>query len=122
MAGFDRFCASHHPARRADRELATAWCRDTGRHMGAYRTALPASSARYLRLPAWTLHRAVRVIGRPAPARRTCSPSGVPPSSGGRLHRPQYAARPEYAIPVIFRLILGAGLRPPEARRCPPGR
>jgi hypothetical protein len=23
----------------------------------------------------------------------------------------------EYTIPVIFRLILGAGLRPPEARR-----
>src|SRR5674476_1124360 len=30
MAGFDRFCSSHHPGETVlTRELATAWCRDT---------------------------------------------------------------------------------------------
>ena len=35
MAGFDRFCSSHHPGETVlTRELATAWCRDTRRAPG----------------------------------------------------------------------------------------
>ena len=40
MAGFDRFCSSHHPGETVlTRELATAWCRDTATGTwGAYRS------------------------------------------------------------------------------------
>src|SRR5258708_30324705 len=52
-------------------------------------------------------------------ASSSCSPmTSWPPSSGRPTpSAPSTSPFREYAIPVIFRLILGAGLRPPEARR-----
>src|ERR1019366_3798026 len=114
MAGFDRFCASHYPGETVlTRELATAWCRNTATGTwGAYRSRAVREFGKYLQLAgadafivpsAW--------IGRPA--------RGLPhmftddelaaffraADSVGAEYRSPFR---EYAIPVIFRLILGA--------------
>ena len=119
MADFDRFCASHYPGETVlTRELATAWCRNTATGTwGAYRSRAVREFGKYLQLAgadafivpsAW--------IGRPA--------RGLPhmftddelaaffraADSVGPEYRSPFR---EYTIPVIFRLILGAGLRPP---------
>jgi len=52
MAGFDRFCSSHHPGETVlTRELATAWCRDTATGTwGAYRSRAVREFGKYLQL------------------------------------------------------------------------
>ncbi len=52
MAGFDRFCASHHPGETVlTRELATTWCRDTATGTwGAYRSRAIREFGKYLQL------------------------------------------------------------------------
>ncbi len=52
MAGFDRFCSSHHPGEAVlTRELATAWCRDTATGTwGAYRSRAVREFGKYLQL------------------------------------------------------------------------
>ena len=123
MAGFDRFCASHYPGETVlTRELATAWCQDTATGTwGAYRTRAVREFGKYLRLtgadafivpPAW-IASPVRSLphmltdGELAAFFRAAD--SIAPG-----YRSQFR---EYTIPVIFRLIPGAGLRPPEARR-----
>ena len=123
MAGFDRFCASHYPGETVlTRELATAWCRDTATGTwGAYRSRAVREFGKYLRLAG--------VDGFIVPSAWIARPGrGLPhmftdeelaaffraADSIGAEYRSPFR---EYTIPVIFRLILGAGLRPPEARR-----
>ena len=123
MAGFDRFCALHRPSETVlTRELATAWCRDTATGTwGAYRTRAVREFGKYLQLTG--------VDGFIVPSAWIASPArGLPhlftddelaaffraADSFDAEYRSPFR---EYTIPVIFRLILGAGLRPPEARR-----
>ena len=123
MAGFDRFCASHYPGETVlTRELATAWCKDTATGTwGAYRTRAIREFGKYLQLTS-----ADAFI---VPSAWIASPVRSLPHmfTDGELAAffraadsiaPEYRSPfREYTIPVIFRLILGAGLRPPEARR-----
>ena len=123
MKGFDRFCASHHPTETVlTREIATAWCRDTVTGTwGAYRSRAVREFGKYLLL--------VGVDGFIVPSAWISRPGrGLPhmftdeelvaffraADSIGAEYRSPFR---EYTIPVIFRLILGTGLRPPEARR-----
>ena len=123
MAGFDRFCSSHHPGETVlTRELATAWCRDTATGTwGAYRSRAVRELGKYLQLAG--------VDAFIVPSAWIASPTrGLPhmftdeelaaffraADSFDAEYRSPFR---EYTIPVIFRLILGAGLRPPEARR-----
>jgi integrase/recombinase XerD len=123
MAGFDRFCSSHHPGETVlTREMATAWCRDTATGTwGAYRSRAVREFGKYLQLTG--------VEGFIVPSAWIASPvRSLPPmftddelaaffraaDSFDAEYRSPFR---EYTIPVIFRLILGAGLRPPEARR-----
>ena len=123
MAGFDRFCCSRYPAQTVlTRELATAWCKDTATGTwGAYRSRAVREFGKYLQLTGadafvvpsgW--------IGKPARGLLHMFTDGElaaffrAADSIGAEYRSPFR---EYIIPVIFRLILGAGLRPPEARR-----
>jgi len=123
MAGFDSFCASRYPDETVlTRELATAWCQDTATGTwGAYRSRAVREFGKYLRLAG--------VDGFIVPSAWIASPIRSLPhlftddelvaffraaDSLGPEYRSPFR---EYTIPVIFRLILGAGLRPPEARR-----
>jgi integrase/recombinase XerD len=123
LAGFDRFCATRHPCETVlTRELATAWCLDTATGTwGAYRTRAVRELGKYLRLAgvdgfivpsAW--------IGRPArglPHMFTDEELAAFFRAADSI-APEYRSPfREYTIPVIFRLLLGTGLRPPEARR-----
>jgi integrase len=122
MAGFDRFCASQHPGETVlTRELATAWCRDTATGTwGAYRSRAVREFGKYLQLTgsdafivpsAW--------IASPV---RSLPHLFTDEELAGFFRAadsivPEYRSPfREYTVPVIFRLILGAGLRPPEAR------
>ena len=124
MTGFDRFCASHHPGETVlTRELATAWCQDTATGTwGAYRSRAVREFGKYLQLAG--------VDGFIVPSAWIASPArGLPhmftddelaaffraADSFGAEYRSPFR---EYAIPVIFRLILGAGLRPPKPAAC----
>lgn len=123
MTGFDRFCASHHPGQTVlTRELATAWCRDTATGTWvAYRSRAVRELGKYLQL--------VGVDGFILPSAWIARPArGLPHmftdaelasffQAADSISTEYRSPFREYTIPVIFRLILGAGLRPPEARR-----
>lgn len=123
MTGFDRFCASHHSAETVlTRELATAWCQDTTTGTwGAYRGRAVREFGKYLQL--------VGVDGFIVPSAWITKPTrGLPHmftddelaaffQATDSLNSQYRSPLREYTIPVIFRLILSAGLRPPEARR-----
>jgi integrase/recombinase XerD len=123
MAGFDRFCASQYPGETVlTRELATAWCRDTATGTwSAYRSRAVRELGKYLQLTgadgfivpsAW--------IGRPArglPHMFTDGELAAFFQAADSIDAEYRSPFREYTVPVIFRLILGAGLRPPEARR-----
>ena len=130
MMGFDRFCASHYPGETVlTRELATAWCRDTATGTwGAYRSRAVREFGKYLQLAG--------VGGFIVPSAWIASPGrGLPhmftddelaaffraADSIGPEYRSPFR---EYAIPVIFRLILDACGVPEvcmacELQRCP---
>jgi integrase/recombinase XerD len=123
MTGSGRFCSSRHPSETVlTRELATAWCRDTATGTwGACRSRAAGEFGKYLQL--------IGVDGFIVPSAWIARPArGLPhmftddelaaffraASSIDAGYRSPFR---EYTIPVIFRLIPGAGLRPPEARR-----
>jgi integrase/recombinase XerD len=122
MAGFDRFCSLHHPGETVlTRELVTAWCTDTATGTwSAYRSRAVREFGKYLQLagvdgfivPSAWIGRPVRGLphmftdGELAAFFRAADSIGE--------YRSPFS---DYTVPVIFRLILGAGLRPPEARR-----
>jgi integrase len=123
MVGFDRFCSSQHPGETVlTRELATAWCRDTATGTwGAYRSRAVREFGKYLQLAG--------VDAFIVPSTWIASPTRDLPHmftdeelatffrAADSIDAEYRSPFREYTIPVIFRLILGAGLRPPEARR-----
>ena len=123
MAGFDRFCASHYPGETVlTRELATAWCRTRRPAPGAPTGAAPIREfGKYLQLTgvegfivpsAW-----IASPGRSLPHMFTDDELAAFFRAADTIGAEYRSPFREYTIPVIFRLILGAGLRPPEARR-----
>ena len=123
MAGFDRFCASRHPGETVlTHELATAWCRDTATGTwGGYRSRAVRELGKYLRLvgvegfivPSAWISKPARSLPHMFSDEELAAFFGAADSLSPEYRSPFR----EYTIPVIFRLILGAGLRPPEARR-----
>ena len=121
--GFRQFCSSHHPGETVlTRELATAWCRDTATGTwGAYRSRAVREFGKYLQLagvdafivPSAWIARPVRGLPHMFTDEELAAFFGAADSIEAEYRSPFR----EYTIPVIFRLILGAGLRPPEARR-----
>jgi integrase len=123
MGAFDSFCASNHPNQTTlTRELATEWCRDEATGVWrAHRSRAIRELGKYLQLAG--------VEGFVLPSSWIGQPiRGLPhiftdPELAAFFHAADTFARDyrcpfrEYTVPVIFRLILGAGLRPPEARR-----
>lgn len=123
MASFDRFCSSHRPSETVlTQELATAWCQDTATGTwGAYRSRAVRELGKYLQLTG--------VDGFVVPSTWISRPTRSLPHMFTDIELaaffkaadcvdPEYRSPfREYTIPVIFRLILSAGLRPPEARR-----
>jgi hypothetical protein len=134
--------AGTHPARHAERdggfrqvllialpsetvltqELATAWCRDTATGTwGAYRSRAVREFGKYLQLtgvegfivPSAWIASPVRSLPHIFTDDELAAFFRAADSFDGEYRSPFR----EYTIPVIFRLILGAGLRPPEARR-----
>jgi integrase/recombinase XerD len=123
MAGFDRFCSSRHPGETVlTRALATAWCKDTATGTwGAYRSRAVREFGKYLQLagadgfivPSAWITRPARGLPHMFTDEELAAFFRAADSVGAGYRSPFR----EYTIPVIFRLILGAGLRPPEARR-----
>jgi integrase/recombinase XerD len=123
MRSFDRFCSSHHPSETVlTQELVTAWCRDTATGTwGAYRSRAVRELGKYLQLTG--------VEGFTVPSTWISGPTRSLPHmftdaelaaffrAADSIDAEYRSPFREYTIPVIFRLILGAGLRPPEARR-----
>ncbi|PVW01896.1 integrase [Microbacterium sp. Gd 4-13] len=122
MLSFDRYCVAHPPSELIlTRELVTAWCREGTRiEWPAYRAHAIREFGRYLQLvgvEAFVLPAQwIRPPSRSLPhifsdselvaffaAADSVTPSGTSPFR-------------EYTIPVLFRLMLGCGLRPQEAR------
>jgi integrase len=123
MTSFDRFCVSQHPSEAVlTQEIATAWCRDTTTGTwGAYRSRAVRELGKYLRLAgvdgfivpsAW-----ISKSGRRLPHMFTDEELAAFFRAADSIATTYRSPLREYTIPVIFRLILGAGLRPPEARR-----
>lgn len=123
MAGFDRYCSSSHPDETVlTRELATEWCRDTATGTwGAYRSRAVREFGKYLQLigvdgfivPSTWIGQPTRSLPHLFTDGELAAFFGAADSIDTEYRSPFR----EYTIPVIFRLILGAGLRPPEARR-----
>ena len=104
------------------RELATAWCKDTATGTwGAYRTRAVREFGKYLQLtgadafivPSAWIASPVRSLPHMFTDDELAAFFRAADSIAPEYRSPFR----EYTIPVIFRLILGAGLRPPEARR-----
>src|SRR6266568_4141221 len=104
------------------RELATAWCRDTATGTwGAYRSRAVREFGKYLQLagvdgfivPSAWIARPVRGLPHMFTDEELAAFFRAADSIDAEYRSPFR----EYTIPVIFRLILGAGLRPHEARR-----
>jgi len=122
MLSFDRFCQVRQPDEAIlTRELATAWCQAGTRiEWPSYKAHAIRELGKYLRqvgvdafvLPAEWISRPVRKLPHIFTddelaaffrATDTVSPSRTSPFR-------------QYTIPVVFRLMLGCGLRPQEAR------
>ena len=123
MAGFDRFCASYYPGETVlTQDLATSWCRDTVTGTwAAHRSRAIREFGKYLQLAgedgfivpsAW-----ISRPGRGLPHMFTDEELAAFFQAADSIVPEYRSPFREYTIPVIFRLILGAGLRPPEARR-----
>jgi len=123
MTSFDRFCSSHHPGETVlTRQLATAWCQDTATGTwSAHRSRAVRELGKYLQLigaegfivPSAWIARPTRGLPHMFTDEELAAFFQATDSIGADYRSPFR----EYTIPVIFRLILGAGLRPPEARR-----
>jgi integrase/recombinase XerD len=122
MLSFDRFCQARQPGESIlTRELATAWCQAGTRvEWPAYKAHAIREFGKYLRLvgveafvlPAEWIRQPARNLPHVFTddeltdfflAADSVSPSRTSPFR-------------EYTIPVVFRLMLGCGLRPQEAR------
>jgi integrase len=122
MQSFDRFCVRCRPGETVlNRELATAWCQE------GTRVDCPAHKARAVR----EFGKYLRLLGQDAfvlpaawigPRVRSLphlfSDADLAAFFAAADRTTPCAASPfrEYTIPVLFRLMLGCGLRPQEAR------
>lgn len=130
MVNFDRFCTTEFPeATSLTMEMATAWCRqNTPGHWDHSRSFAIRALGSYLQLvgvEAFVLPTAW--IAKPE---RTLPHIFTDDELTAFLHATDsiisdkfhsFRAFRDYTIPVIFRLMLGAGLRPTEARLMPVG-
>jgi len=123
MQSFDRFCLAKHPDTTAlTRELATQWC-DEGKSAGrsGYKMHAIRLFGKYLQsvgadafvMPsAWIAKPARRL-----PHMFTDDELERFFSACDRIGPSKLSPGREHIIPVVFRLMLGCGLRPQEARR-----
>ena len=127
LQSFDRFCIKHYPEEKSlIRELATDWCSECESGSG--------SGYSYRMYTMRTLGKYIVSLGQTAfvfPSEWIAKPkAGLPYIFSDEELKLFFAAadtiKPsfyrashmrEYTIPVIFRLMLGCGLRPQEARR-----
>lgn len=122
MISFDRFCAARHPGETVlTRELAVAWCQDTpagpwSAHRGsaarAFGQYLQRAGAEAFVMPSGWNSRPARPLPH-LPGDEELAAFFQAADTIGPEYRSPFR---EYTLPVIFRLILGAGLRPQEAR------
>jgi integrase/recombinase XerD len=122
MLSFDRFCQVRQPGEAIlTRELATAWCQfGTRIEWPAYKAHAIRELGKYLRLvgveafvlPAEWISRPIRklphIFTDDELTAFFCATDSVSSSRTSPFR--------EYTIPVVFRLMLGCGLRPQEAR------
>jgi integrase len=122
MLSFDRFCATRHPGESLlTRELATAWCQEGLRvDWPVYKAHAIRAFGKYLQLtgvdafvlPAeWIGSRA-----RSLPHIFTDAELATFFTAADSITPYPTSPFREYTIPVLFRLLLGCGLRPQEAR------
>jgi integrase len=121
-ADFDRFCAARHPGETVlTRDLAAAWCQDGSRaEWPSYKAHAIREFGKYLRtvgidafvLPAeWISSRPRSLPHLFTDAELTAffrAADSITPDPASPFR--------QYTIPVVFRLMLGCGLRPQEAR------
>ncbi|MGO4584420.1 tyrosine-type recombinase/integrase [Arthrobacter sp. 2RAF6] len=123
MTSFDRFCVTRRPGETIlSRELVTAWCEEgTRTEWPAYKAHAIREFGKYLKivdveafvLPAeWISHHA-----RSLPHIFTDEELTTFFSAADSITACSASPFREYTIPVVFRLMLGCGLRPQEARR-----
>jgi integrase len=122
MLNFDRFCAVRHPGETVlTRELAAAWCQHGSRvEWPSYKAHAIRAFGKYLRtvgidafvLPAeWISSRPRSLPHLFTDAELTAffrAADSITPDPASPFR--------QYTIPVVFRLMLGCGLRPQEAR------
>lgn len=122
MLSFDRFCATRPGQATLTRELAVAWCRE-GTRVGwpSYKATAVRELGRYLQLAgieAFVLP-AAWISQPPRSLPHIFTDEELAAFFGAVDAIPSSPLSPfrEYTLPVVFRLILGCGLRPQEARR-----
>jgi hypothetical protein len=125
LASFDRFCTTHQPGHSVlTRELAAAWCQDTpAGTWSAGRSRAVREFGKYLQLtgenafvvPSAWIGQPVRSLPRMLTDQELAAFFRAADTVTAEYRSPFR----EYTIPVIFRLILSAGLRPPEAPAAP---
>ncbi|WP_251442872.1 tyrosine-type recombinase/integrase [Microbacterium sp. USTB-Y] len=122
LLNFDRFCATRHPDQAVlTRELATQWCQEGTRvDYPAYKAQAIRAFGEYLRLTGtdafvlpteWISPRSSKL-----PHLFTDDELTAFFTATDRIPRSAVSPFREYTLPVLFRLILGCGLRPQEAR------
>lgn len=123
MRSFDRFCRERRLGETIlSRELVTAWCQEGARtEWPAYKGHAIRAFGRYLTmigveafvLPAEWINRRIPSLPHIFTAEELTRFFAAADSFTACKASPLR----EYTIPVLFRLMLGCGLRPPEARR-----
>ncbi len=122
LLSFDRFCARCRPGEMVlNRELATAWCQEGTRvDWPAHKAHAVRAFGKYLRLlgeDAFVLPAAwIRSRARSLPHLFTDADLAAFFAAADRITPCAASPFREYTIPVLFRLMLGCGLRPQEAR------
>lgn len=123
MQSFDRFCVATHPETTAlTRELATQWCEE-GKSAGrsGYKMHAIRLFGKYLQsVGADAFVTPAAWIGKPArrlPHMFTDDELERFFGACDRIGPSKLSPFREHIIPVVFRLMLGCGLRPQEARR-----
>ncbi len=122
MQNFDRFCVREHPdATVLTRELVTRWCGQGVSPGPAYKAHAIRGFGKYLcstGVEAFVLpHGWIPTPAKATPYVFTDAELVALLAAFDRI--PESANTPlrEYTVPVMFRLMLGCGLRPGEARR-----
>lgn len=123
MLSFDRFCVARQPCETIlSRELVTTWCQGDGTaaEWPAYKTCAIREFGKYLQMvgaEAFVLPYAwINPLARSLPHIFTDEELAAFFHAADSITLCRTSPFREYTIPVIFRLMLGCGLRPREAR------